>query len=106
MIVAEDAAAPGQGLLVQRLGLLGIAQPAQVDGQVVGRRQRVGWSSPRALRRRARVSSSRARACSALPSARMSLARLLAEVKVCAWSSPRARRRRARVSSSSVRACS
>ncbi len=95
MVLAEDPATAGEGVLVEGAGPLVLTQPAQVDGEVVGRAEGVGVvlaqdpaaagegvlvevagplrSSPNAAGRR--------RGC--WPSSRVS-----------GWSSPRTRRRR------------
>ena len=66
MVVAEDPAAAGEGVLVEVAGLLVLAQRAQVGGEVVGRGEGVGVVVAEDRRRRVRVSSSRARARSVL----------------------------------------
>ena len=77
MVVAQDPAAAGEGVLVEGAGLLVLAQRAQVAARLLAELRVSGWSSPRTRRRRVRVSSSRARACSCSPSAARSVARLL-----------------------------
>ena len=42
MVVAQDPAAAGEGVLVEGAGLLVLAQRVQVDGEVVGRGEGVG----------------------------------------------------------------
>ena len=42
MVVAEDAAAPGQGVLVECAGSLVVTQPPQASRQVGGRGEGVG----------------------------------------------------------------
>ena len=42
VVFAQHAAVPGQGVLVQVPGRLGLAQRGQVDGEVAGGAERVG----------------------------------------------------------------
>jgi hypothetical protein len=42
VVLAQDAAAPGQGVFAQLPGRLPAADPQQADGQVVGRGQGIG----------------------------------------------------------------
>jgi hypothetical protein len=62
VLLAEDAAASGEDVLVQLPGPLILTQRSQIDGEVPGRGEGAGWSSPRMRRRQARMSSSNFRA--------------------------------------------
>ena len=125
VVLAQDAAAAGQGVFVQLPGRLALADPMQADGQAVERRPGCrggprparGGGGPGCLgllpgppgtRRgdqRWRPGCWReVRAPGCPPTARRLMARPSAEARVPGWSSPRTRRRRARVSSSSSRA--
>jgi hypothetical protein len=56
MVVTQHPAAPGQGALVECVGLLLLVKRAQIGGEPTGRGEGVGWSSS-TRRRRVRVSS-------------------------------------------------
>ena len=63
VVLPQDPASAGQGVLVEGAGLLVLTQRAQVAGEVVGRGEGVGVVLAQDPAVRARVSSSRVRAC-------------------------------------------
>ena len=67
MVVAQDPAAAGEGVLAELTGLLILPQLPQGDGEDEAERRVWGWSSPRTRRQRVRVSSPSWRACSNCP---------------------------------------
>ena len=76
VVLAEDPAAAGQGVLVQVAGGLHLPLPCRSPARFLAERKVSGWSSPRTRRRRSRVSWSRSRAACTSPSSRRSAARL------------------------------
>ena len=104
VVLAQDAAAAGQGIFGQLPGRLLLADPAQAHDEVVGGGQGVGVVLAQDAAAAGQGVFAQLPGRLVLLTARRLMARPWAEARVSGWSSPRTRRRRARVSSPSSRA--